>query len=118
MTIEEEYQSEDSNGWGSIIGWVIGIAVFWFIFSNIGGAGEYQGQSAEDWFNEYDEASVEIDRLNTRIEDFQYALQEANDNIEEANSDIESAKWYSGESYYDMEYALDSLDTVSTVDEP
>ncbi|MDP3982769.1 MAG: hypothetical protein Q8Q65_01695, partial [bacterium] len=94
----------------------------WWFLSSIGNGlssiGKYEGQTAEEWFNEYNAASAQIDALNTRIEDFQYALQDANDNIEEANSNIESAKNYSGGSYDEMDYALYSLDTVSTIAEP
>ena len=90
---------------------LIGIAVIWFVISIIGGIGKYDGQSAEEWFNEYDEASAKVEELRT-------ALQEANHNIDEANVSIESAKSYEGASYGEMLEALSSLDIVSTVDEP
>lgn len=95
----------------NIIGWIIGIAVIWFIFSAVGGVGKYEGQTAEEWFNQYDEASAQVENLRD-------ALQEANNNIEEANSNIESAKSNEGASYDDMVDALNSLDIVNTVDEP
>ncbi len=99
--------------WLGLVLLIIG-GVIWFIssvFSGIGGLGKYEGQTAEEWFNQYEEASGQVEKLKT-------ALQEANDNIEEANSDIDSAKSYEGASYDDMVNALNSLDTVSTVDEP
>lgn len=94
-----------------VFGWIIGIVVIWFILSIIGGMGKYQGQTAEEWFNQYDEASAQVEGLQT-------ALQEANDNIDEANSNIEGAKSYEGASYDDMVDALNSLNTVDNVDEP
>ncbi|MBI2448623.1 hypothetical protein HYV44_03680 [Candidatus Microgenomates bacterium] len=56
--------------------------------------------------------------LEDTIDEYRSALSEANDNIEQANSIIEDAKWYTWESYDDMGYALDSMDTVDTVSEP
>jgi hypothetical protein len=82
----------------TFINWVIGIAIIWFIFSFIGSFGKYEGLSAEEWFNRYDEADARVINLQ--------------DALEQANSNIEDAKYYSGESYEDMEYALDSLETV------
>jgi len=91
----------------------ITIAFFIFVLS-VGLAGcssGYEGESAEFWFNAYDEE-------NAKVEEFRSALEEANDNIDQANSNIRNAKYYSGESYEDMEDALDSLNTVDNVDEP
>lgn len=102
----------------NIIGLIIGIAVICFIFSAIGDFGKYEGQTAEEWFNEYDDASAQVEELNTEVEGLQTALQEANDNIEQANRNIESAKLYSGESYGEIVDALDYLNTVNTIDEP
>lgn len=102
----------------TIVNWVIGIFIIWFVLSTFGGFGKYEGRSAEDWFNQYDESSGQNEELQTQVENLKSALQEANDNIENANSEIESAKGYSGESYDEMESALDSLNTINTVDEP
>lgn len=96
---------------GKIIGLIIGIVIVYSIFNGIGSMGKYEGQTAEEWYNEYDQAEADLDAYKT-------AFEEANTNIEECNSKIESAKSYEGGSYEDMEYALNSLDTVDTVDEP
>ncbi len=56
--------------------------------------------------------------LEDNIDGYSNALDEANSNIEEANSIIEDAKGYAWESYDDMGYALESLETVDTVSEP
>ena len=46
------------------------------------------------------------ENASSRVDDYADALQEANNNIEEAQS-------YSGESYEEMEEALENLSTVS-----
>lgn len=106
----------------NFIGWIIGIVVIYFIFSAIGsafgGIGKYEGQSAEEWYNEYDESEAQVADLQDKVDGLQSALDEANSNIDDANSEIDSAKSYSGESYEEMEEAISNLDTVSTVDEP
>lgn len=86
---------------GVIIGIII-VAIFW----GIGKHGKYEGQTAEDWFNEYDYCEGSLYDSETNLNDYRDALDEANNNIEEA-------KIYSGSSYDDMEYALYNLDTVS-----
>lgn len=101
-----------------IIGWIIGIAVGWLIFNAIRGFGKYEGLSAEEWFNQYDEESAQVEELNTKVDDLKTALQEANNNIEEVNSNIETAKRSKGGTYEDMDSALYRLDTTNTVDEP
>lgn len=94
-----------------IIGWIIGIAVIVSILNGIGNLGKYEGKTAEEWFNEYDQAESDLDSYKT-------AFEEANTNIEECNGNIDAAKIYEGGSYEDMEYALNSLETVDTVYEP
>lgn len=100
---------------GKIIGWVIVIAVIWSLFSSLG---KYEGETAEYWYNVYDEASGEADELRGEVDGLRDALWQANDNIETANYMIKKAKRNSGGSYDEMEYALDKLNTVDTVDEP
>lgn len=58
------------------------------------------------------------ERLESLVDDYDYALRQANENIEEANSNIEDAKRYEGESYEDIDYALYNLETVDTVSTP
>lgn len=69
------------------------------------------------WFK-YDKLKKENFNLNDEIENYNQALNEANDNIEQANSNIEDAQGYAGESYDDMESALENLETVDTVSNP
>jgi len=96
----------------SLIELVIGIAIIWFVFSVIGNFGKYEGLTAEDWFNEYDQSEADLENYKT-------ALEEANYNIEEANSMIENARRCSwGCDYEEMQDALNDLDTIDTVDEP
>lgn len=102
----------------TVIKWVFGIAIFWFVLSAVGGIGKYEGQTAEYWFNAYDEATAENDDLQTQIEDWRTALDEANNNIEDGNYKIRNAKIYSWESYEEMGDALDSLREIDTVSEP
>lgn len=106
----------------SIIGWIIGILLFYFIVSSIGnaigGIGKYEGQNAEEWYNQYDESESEVADLQDKVDNLQSALEEANSNIDNANSEIENAKGYSGSSYEEMVDALDNLSTVSNVSDP
>ncbi len=60
----------------------------------------------------------EVYTLEDLNDDYSDALDEANTNIEQANSSIENAQYYAWETYEDMGYALENLETVETVDEP
>lgn len=53
----------------TIIGSIIGITIIWYVFNTISGIGKYEGQTAEEWANEYEEA------INANVE-----LQEAIEN--------------------------------------
>ena len=59
-----------------------------------------------------------INSLRRELFEYQDALSEANDNIEQANSYIEEAQAYAWNSYEDMGWALDNLETVDMVNEP
>lgn len=83
------------------------IIIFW----GIGGGGRYEGQSAQDWVDDYDSCS-------STLSDYEDALVEANDNIDEANYMIEDAQSYAWQNYYDMGYALENLSTIDNVSEP
>jgi len=98
---------EENNGQVWIIVFLVG-ALVWAIFFH---QNTYEGQTAEEWFNEYDYQA-------SQNEEYKNALEEANNNIDEANSMIEEAKWYSWERYEEMGDALDSLYTIDTVSEP
>ncbi len=92
---------------------LIGAVIWWF-----SGAGKYEGETAEFWFNAYDAETVKVEKLENRISDYETALEEANGNIEEANSQIRRAKNYAWESYRDMGEILESLHQVNKVSEP
>lgn len=100
----------------TIIGWIVAIAVIWFVVSAIGGIGKYEGEGAEYWFNAYDEENAQVEELQGQVEEYQTALQEANDNIDEANSMIENVQ--SSSDVYELQDAIDSLSTVDTVYDP
>jgi len=59
---------------------------------------KYEEYTAEEWAAEYEYTN---DKLESYI-----------DALDEANSNIEDAKYYVWESYDDMGYALDDLETV------
>lgn len=101
-----------------VVGWIIGIAIVLWLISSFGNLGKYDGETAEYWFNAYDEAEARVLELQNKVSDHEEALNEANSNIEEANNNIEDAKYSAWSSYDDMGYALDNLDTVDTVSEP
>ena len=71
----------------SIVGWIIGFVVIYFIFSAIEGFGKYEGESAEYWFNAYDEAESKYHEFRECVEDFD-------------NFDIEEQISYGGVFYY------------------
>lgn len=107
----EDNDSEDTNNWGgffTILGIVIGVILVLSIF---GSSSKYEGQTAEEWFNDYDYCFSQVEEANSRIE-------EANYNIEEANSKIEDAKWcsYGSCDYEEMQDKINSLETAETVD--
>ncbi len=66
----------DNEEHNSNYSWVIFILIFissWFIFS---GDNKYEGQTAEDWYNEYDAMEIQsqnlkecIDTLKSQLED-------------------------------------------------
>jgi hypothetical protein len=73
--------------------------------------GRYSGFTAEEW-------AYEVSACEDELYDYRTALEEANSNIEQANRIIEDAQYFAGESYEDMEWALNNMSTVDTVSEP
>jgi hypothetical protein len=58
--------SESGGGFGcGLIVAIIIISLFW----GIGKAGKYEGQTAEEWFNDYDEVSANLEELVTCLRD-------------------------------------------------
>jgi len=53
-----------------------------------------------------------IDDRDDQIYDLENELESCTDNLDQANSNIDEAKWYAWETYDDMGYALDNLETV------
>lgn len=112
----EDYDSEDTNNWGgffNIIGVVIGIIV---VFSFFGKSSKYEGQTAEEWFNDYDYCLSQVQEANIRIED-------ANSNIDDVNSRINYAKYcsYGGCDFEEMQSKIIYLETaepIEPVEEP
>jgi uncharacterized protein len=88
--------------------WVL-IGIMFALGYFIRGDGTYEGQTAEQWFDDYDASDAQVETLTS-------ALEEANANIDTANSSIESAKSNQDGAYEDMNNALYSLETVSTVE--
>lgn len=97
---------EDGNNNGWLIAILIGALFISFFHKE-----KYEGQTAEEWFNDYD-------YCESSLSEYKDALEEANDNIDEANSKIEDAKGYAWENYEEMGNALENLETVDTVSEP
>lgn len=77
----------------------------------ITGCTGYDGLSAEEWADEYY-------AMEDSLSDYKYALEDANRVIEDLNYMIEDAQGNAWGSYEDMGYALDSMYTRDTVDEP
>jgi hypothetical protein len=111
------------------IGFFVGLGllyvIFWLFFHVTGalggfmfGVGKYQGENAEYWYSQYDEANSNNEDLQKKIEDLQSSLDEANSHIDDANDQIETAKYNSRDSYEEMNDSLDSLETVSKVYDP
>ena len=93
-------KEENGNHWLAII---LVIALVWVIFFQ---KDKYEGQTAEEWFNEYDYQVAQKEELESRLDDYKDALQKANDNIDEA-------KWYTWGPYDEMGEALDNLSGVT-----
>ena len=80
------------------------------------GPKKYEGQTAEEWFNDYDFCTSQVQNANTNIE-------EANTNIDEINSKIEDAKFceYGGCDFEEMQSKisyLEKAEQVEPVEEP
>lgn len=85
------------------LGIIIALVVVFLIGKS---SAKYEGMTAKEWFDEYDYSESKLVECEEQISDYEYAL-------DEVNSNIEDAKYYTWESYYDMGYALEDLETVS-----
>ena len=77
----EEGKDNNYNGW--IIAFLVG-ALVWSLFSH---KDKYEGQTAEEWFNEYDYAESRYENFRNCVEDFD-------------NFDIKTKIDYGGIFYY------------------
>lgn len=109
--------NEESKLSGSIM---IVLVVVFLLGYYLASGGSYEGESAENWFNEYDAETA----YSTLLEE---ALYEANYNIEECNEAIEDAKEAKDYDYYDeptpegheaMKNALEDLGGCETIAPP
>lgn len=95
-TSGSEYEtSEEEHGYGGWIGGLlIGISIGLFLI----GSPKYDGENAEYWFNQYDYEATD------------------NQNLLDCLNEIENeASYYSyGESYEDMQYALDEIESLAS----
>lgn len=99
----------DEDKGSGVIGTLIIVAIVAAVVYFFMGGGKYEGETAEYWFNAYDEAAAEVD-------DYKAALEEANSNIEDANSMISDVQ--DSSDIEELRDALDSLSQVDTVSDP
>jgi hypothetical protein len=93
-------ENESNNNYWLVT--ILAIALIWALFFH---KDKYEDQTAEEWFNQYDEEVSLNDNLINTNNDLTDALRQANTNIEDA-------KGYAWGNYYDMGYALENLETV------
>lgn len=65
-----------------------------------------------------EEHQYELERRDEIISSFQDALYSANEKISLMNQQITDAQWMIGESYEELEYAIENLATQDVEDEP
>lgn len=87
---------------------ILVIIVIWTFFFQ---KQKFQGLNAEEWFSEYTSSE-------SNLKDYEKALEEANNRIDEVNSDIRTAKMSVGDSFEEMQDALNNLDTVGNIAKP
>ncbi|MFA9288462.1 MAG: hypothetical protein ACEQSA_01105 [Weeksellaceae bacterium] len=92
---------------------IIFIAGIIWVLTN---GGKYEGETAEYWFNAYDEVQAENDDLRYAIDEYSTALNEANDNIDYANSMISDVQYSS--TVYELSSAIGNLSSIDNVDAP
>lgn len=100
------------NKSGGCLGIIITLMLLYFVSQYLSGYGKYDDQTAEEWFNKYDQAEADY-------ESYKSALEEANSQIEKANSMIKNAKSCSwGCDYEEMQNSLNDLKMLDTIDNP
>lgn len=64
----DENDDEDNHGSGLAMGIAIGMVIASVVWG-IGKSGKYEGMTAEDWFNAYDNCEARIEVYQSCIED-------------------------------------------------
>ena len=75
------------GGLVSIIWLVVAILIIWWLWGTVSGAGKYQGYTAEEWFNQYNNQYVKYQTFRECVEDFD-------------NFDLKTKLSYGGVFYY------------------
>lgn len=66
------------------------------------------------WFwRDHHEQNIQIEQLQNELDESEQKTYVYSEALDQANSNIENAKSYASYSYYDMEAALDNLETVT-----
>jgi hypothetical protein len=65
---EDSEEQENSSHNGFYTGLIVGIIIVSLIWG-IGKKGKYEGQTAEEWFNEYDDCQVRLEEYQSCVED-------------------------------------------------
>jgi len=63
---------ENNSCLGTVIGWIVAVVVIFFVIGLISDSGKYEGESAEFWFNAYDQENANYDKLKSCVEDYAY----------------------------------------------
>lgn len=114
---------DEGSGFGGVVGWVIGFGIVIWILGGLFGSSKYEGQTAEEWYNEYDQCEVNVTTYKTTIEEANTKIEEANSNIDNANSKVSDAKQSSRwdddyEELQDKINNLEEIDNIDSIEEP
>jgi|GEM_PF-6238376 len=105
------------------------LGIFCIFFSGCDLPGQYEGKDAKEWAEMYQDKSnenedlqnqisdskEENETLNNQIDKIKEKIDDVNTEIEDTNSEIEDAQYSEGDSS-DMEYAIDNLEEIDTID--
>lgn len=74
---------------------IISITLILLVMSGCQQIGQYEGKTAQEWFNEYDSAETDNQKLESQISDLEsehYDMQVQYDDLESEKNDLESEK--------------------------